>query len=139
MKRKSILLFLCSTFLIFADCSSSDDSNNCNANATILADQPFSEINTENYTITSVALNENCLDITVSSSGCDSNNWTMNLFGANTNSAQRNLKVQLINQELCLAVFQKTVSFNLIPLRIAGQHQITLNIEGWDEDVIYQY
>ena len=45
----------------------------------------------------------------------------------------------VINNQECLAVFQKTKSFDLTPFRIEGQNSVPLNIEGWNEQVIYEY
>lgn len=127
--------FICCMLLIFSACSSSSDNDaNCSKQAQIVSEQTFNDV-LINYTVTDVALNEDCLDVTISSSGCSSESWQMDLLS----NPQHDLKVKLINQELCLAVFQKTVSYSLIPLRVQGQHQVTLNIEGWNEDIVYNY
>ncbi len=52
---------------------------------------------------------------------------------------QRAVKIKLINNDLCLAFFRKTVSFDLSSFQIDGQNQIPLNIEGWKEQIIYKY
>ena len=52
---------------------------------------------------------------------------------------QRAVKVKLINNQECLAVFQKTKSSDLTPFRIEGQNSVPLNIEGWNEQIIYEY
>lgn len=136
MKQFFTFLLFCCAFFIFSSCDNSDNnSQSCNDKATVIADQPFNAIGTENYTITDVTLSGNCLSVTISSSGCSSNNWEMNLFG----NDQQQLKLELINPELCLAVFQKTVSYSLVPLREEGQNQVTLTLTGWDEDIIYNY
>jgi len=128
------------SFSFFLSCSSSSDNNgDCEKSAHILSNSAFDQVSTINYTITAVTLNEDCLDVTVSSSGCDATTWTMNLFASNANSGQRNVKIELQNLQLCLTVLQKTVSYNLIPLRIAGQHQVTLNIAGLNQPVVYNY
>lgn len=48
-------------------------------------------------------------------------------------------KVELINNEACQAVFQKTVSFDLTPLKDAGKNQVQINIQGWNTSIMYQY
>lgn len=135
MKQFFTLLFFCSAVSFFSGCSNNDNtSESCNDQATLIADQPFNEIGTENYTLTDVTLSGNCLSVTISASGCSSNSWEMNLFGN-----QQQLKLELINPELCAAVFQKTVSYSLIPLQAEGQNKVTLTLEGWNEDIIYNY
>lgn len=132
--KKIFTPIICSILLILSSCSSSDDKTSCAKNAQTVSQETFNNVIT-NYTITDVALNEDCLDITISSSGCSGESWQMSLFS----NPQRDLKVKLVNQELCLAVLEKTTSFSLIPLRIQGQHQVTLNIDGWAEPIVYNY
>ncbi len=52
---------------------------------------------------------------------------------------QRLVKVELDNEDACLAVFQKTVSFDLAPFQVDGQNQVILNNDGWDQPITYQY
>ena len=145
MKQIFTSLFICLLFSLFPACSesSSKDYENCDKQSQIISNQAYADLATMNYTITAVALNVNCLDVTISSSGCSGNTWETNLFSTNnlpdTFPLQRNLKLQLIYQEFCLAIIQKTVSFDLTPLQIAGQNQITLNIDGWGQQIVYHY
>jgi hypothetical protein len=145
MKR---ILSLTSALIVFSlsiGCSSSNSTTtlSCGDQAQIVNQTTFDQVNTTNYMISNVALNEDCLDITVSSSGCSANNWDMNLLStsdfSSTSIAQKQLKVELINGETCLAIFQKTVSFSLIPYRLDGHNEITLNIQGWATPISYSY
>ena len=67
----------------------------------------------------------------------------MNLFSTdsffNVSPLERTVKLELINNENCLAVFEITKSFDLTPFQISSQDQVPLNIEGWDAQVIYEY
>src|SRR5690606_23498738 len=102
----------------------------------------FNQVSTNNYTICNVVLNGDCLEITVSSSGCDPKNWDMNFIASEvvveTLPNQWNVKVALINNEACQAVFQKTMSFDLTPFKITGQNQVQIKIQGWN-NIMYQY
>lgn len=133
-------------FSLSIGCSSGNSDTlllSCGHLAQIVNQTTFNQVNTTNYMITNVALNEDCLDITISSSGCNPNNWGMNLLStsdfSSTSIAQKQLKVELINDEACLAVFQKTVSFSLIPYRIDGHNEINLIIQGWSTPINYTY
>ena len=144
--KKTILLYFCAMFLVFLSCSESKDVSvnpNCDKQSEIIDEASYNLVNTSNYVITGVVINQDCLDVTIGSSGCDANNWTMNLFStnnfSNTNPIQRNVKVELVNQEACAAAFQKTVSFDLTPLRVSAQTQIIFNIDGWSEQIVYNY
>lgn len=134
--------------VFFVSCDFLDDhiknpiKSKCNEKA-VLDHVAFPQINTNNYGITNVVLNGDCLEITVSASGCDPDNWTMNLVGAKSLAAVSpphvGVKLELINNEACLAVFQKTVSFNLTAFEWVEQNQVQLNVDGWNTPILYQY
>ena len=136
------------TSVFFVACDFMDDhikhpiKSKCNEKA-VLDHVAFPQVNTNNYGITNVVLNGDCLEITVSSSGCNPNNWDMNLIGvASTTNIYPPLfhaKVELINNEACQAVFQKTVSFDLTPFQMAGQNTVQIDIDGWNTNIMYQY
>ena len=150
--KKSIYLFGLAlalfTSVFFVACDFIDDhiknpiKSKCNEKA-VLDHVAFPQVNTANYGITNVVLNGDCLEITVSSSGCDPNNWDMNLIGvASTTNIYPPLfhaKVELINNEACQAVFQKTVSFDLTPFQMAGQNTVQIAIDGWNNNIMYKY
>ena len=135
--------------LVFVSCKGDDslccphpNPTNCNE-FSIIDEAKYNQINTNNYSITNVVLNGDCLEITVSSSGCNPNNWDMNFVASEvvveTLPNQWNAKVELINNEACQAVFQETVSFDLTPFQITGQDQVQIKIQGWNTSIMYQY
>jgi hypothetical protein len=144
MKKIIIILLL---VMIVLSCSSDDDNsaveNNCDFLSEIISENNFNNINTSNYVITDVELNNDCLIITFGSSGCGTELWLENLYSTDAFYTvfplQRTLKMKLINEELCQAVFQKMVSFDLTPFQIDGQSKLPLSIEGWDEQITYEY
>ncbi|WLD23576.1 hypothetical protein NU10_12835 [Flavobacterium dauae] len=151
MKKNTYLLGLVFVLFIgvfFVSCDFMDDhiknpgTTTCDKSAVEDATR-FNQVSTNNYTITNVVLNGNCLEITVSSSGCNPNNWDMNFVASEvvveTLPNQWNAKVELINNEACQAVFQKTVSFDLKDFQWTGQNQVLLNIDGWNTPILYQY
>jgi|TARA_B110000977_G_scaffold141435_1_gene179460 hypothetical protein len=134
-----IILILC--------CNPEDDNstieNNCDYTSGIILEDDFNAINNSNYAINEVELNDDCLEITFSSSGCGTYLWEENLYSVDVFYSifplQRAVKMELINEELCLAVFQKTVSFDLTHFQIDGQSELPLNITGWNEQITYGY
>jgi len=136
------------TSVFFVACDFLDDHiknpirSKCDEKA-VLDHVVFPQVNTDNYGIINVVLNGDCLEITLSSSGCDPNNWDMNLIGvASTTNIYPPLfhaKVELINNEACLAVFRKTVSFDLTPFQMAGQNTVQIALDGWNTNIMYQY
>lgn len=145
MKRLIVIVFL--SGILFGACCHFDDVvvpiiSNCDKEA-IENETRFQQTSTNNYNITNVVLNGDCLEVTISSSGCDPNGWVMSLVASEnvveTLPIQQNIKIELINNQACLAVFQKTVSFNLTPLQAVGQNQIQLSVFGWNQPIMYQY
>ncbi|MCF6224638.1 MAG: hypothetical protein L3J34_13070 [Flavobacteriaceae bacterium] len=144
MKKNIIIILL---GMIALSCNSDDDNstieNNCDFLPEIISENDFNGINTSNYIITDVELNNGCLIITFGSSGCGTELWEENLYSTDAFYTvfplQRALKMELINEEVCLAVFQKTVSFDLTPFQIDGQSELPLNIDGWNEQITYEY
>jgi hypothetical protein len=133
-------------YLFVLGCNSDDEptiENKCNVLSEIISSQEFSTVSTSNYAITKVEINEDCIEITFGSSGCGTELWEEHLFSVDSFYTifplQRDLKMELINQDLCEANFIKTVSFDLIPLQLEGQDLLPLNIYGWNEQVIYEY
>ncbi len=129
--------------------SCSDDDNaieyvsDCDLISQVIDEEPFQEIETNNYLLIDIVLNQHCLEITFGSSGCDGSTWEENLFSKDVFldalPLQRVVKFELLSQELCAAYFEKTVSFDLVPFQIEGQNEVPLNIVGWEEPIIYQY
>lgn len=144
---KKVILLMLLTGIFFTSCRFFDDAtipiiSNCDENAIEDATR-FSQISTANYHIDNVVLNGDCLEVTISSSGCHPDNWEMNLVGAKSLAAVSppdvGIKVELINNDACLAVFQKTISFDITPLQFTGQRQVRLVIDGWNSPILYQY
>lgn len=140
------ILIICLYILIFS-CSSDDDNStvnqNCGLISEIVSEDEFNSIITSNYEITEVELNRDCLEITYRASGCGTEFWEENLYSVDAFYAvfplQRYVKMEVINEELCEAIFQKSISFDLTPFQIKTQSEIPLNIEGWNQQIIYQY
>lgn len=119
-------------------CASSEDCDEC----VIVNKKLFEETDTQNYVINELNLTGNCLELTFSSSGCSGVSWETDLVDlggiAESIPPQRELKLRLINQELCLAWITKTVSFNVAPLQVDGG-KVLLDLEGWEEGIFYIY
>lgn len=145
MKR----IFLLATLIgsLFISCSDDDNilpnETSCDSIVEVVSDENFNGITTTNYIVSDVQLNGNCLEVTIGASGCDPNDWEMNFVASEivveTLPIQWNTKIELITNQDCLAYFDKTVSFDLTPFQLSGQNVVSLNIEGWDEQIIYEY
>lgn len=110
---------------------------------TIVNEEIYNNLVSANFMFVNAEIADDCLTIEISASGCDGNSWKFKLVDsgaiAESSPEQRYLKFQLINEEDCLAVFKRTVSFNLTPLQINGSHEIILHLEGLESSLNYKY
>ncbi|MBA6152453.1 hypothetical protein [Gelidibacter maritimus] len=143
--KKNILII--SLYILIFSCNTDDDNSsvdqNCSLISEIVSEGEFNSIITSNYVITEIELISDCLEITYSSSGCGTELWEENLYSVDAFYAvfplQRSVKMELINEELCDAIFQKSISFDLTPFQIKTQSEVPLNIDGWNQQIIYRY
>ena len=116
--------------------------NSCDKNVIINADD-FVNVETSFFELINATINDHCLEIEYSASGCDGDSWIPNLYDANEIAEslpeQRRLRFKLDNQELCLAVFTKTISFDISNLQTGPSGELILNLEDWDEALRYMY
>lgn len=111
--KKNLLLFGL-IGVLFTSCFDDDSTLNeesCDCRSKIIVENDFNTLETSTYTILDVHINENCLDITISSSGCDPKSWGMDLVSTDAfysvNPLKRAVKIKLTNDQACLAVFKK--------------------------------
>ena len=138
------LLFLISIGLIFCNCSNGDDQEspiNCDF-ATVINPQQFANTISDQFTINSLTIIDDCLTIKVSASGCDGNSWELKLIdsGAIEESfpPQRDLKFSLKNEEDCLAYLTKEITFDISNLQVDGE-KVLLNIININDSILYEY
>ena len=100
-------------------------------------------IEAESHIVEGLIIENDCMTLMISDSGCDSANWIMTLIDseniAESMPPQRYLKLVLTNNEVCLAYFSKQEIFDLTSLRVEGMNEVLLNIEGLAEPVTYSY
>ncbi len=119
-------------------------SNSLQKEAYIIVDETlYDETEIDNYNIQNVVLEEGILKVTINSSGCDGNSWIANLVDSGdiseSSPVQRSLKLNLVNQEECLAEFTRTYEFDLSKIQVDQETVIVLNIAGWNEPINYEY
>ena len=143
--KKSLLLLI---IIMFAACQNCEDDSgsinllDCNLNTTVssLAYQNSisSPVSISFHTIT-----ENCLALDYTASACDGSSWEVELIASEdileANPPQRNLKFILTNQELCTAVIQQEMTFDITNLQVANNNSVLLNIDEITEPILYEY
>ena len=129
------LLFLIIILLYSCNTETTTVEEPCNGDSIIVDQERFNTIDTSNYTITGVSVLNDCLTITLTSSGCNGNSWTASLIdsGLKTLSIppQGALKLSLTNNEACLAVFERSYIFN-----INSDIPFIYSLEGWNIPIV---
>lgn len=144
MKKISFLVFVMCCFLSTqCDDDIVDDIDNLCDDIVVIDNVAYDTIQSDSFQFTDVTINGDCLSITIGASGCDGNSWSFVLVDsgavAESSPEQRFLKFEFLNTELCAAFFERTISFNLEPLRISGSNEIILNLDGWEAPLNYSY
>ncbi|PKV51185.1 hypothetical protein ATE84_3258 [Aquimarina sp. MAR_2010_214] len=141
--NKSSLIGLIVVFGFLA-CSSDDDNNNISScdQLTVISSKQYVDEPNHNLTINSLKINENCLKISFSSSGCSGDSWEVKLIDSEeileSNPPKRNLRLSLKNEELCDAYITKEISFDILGLKVDG-NRVSLNIKNSDDQILYEY
>lgn len=134
------LLFL--VFAITLTGCSSDDGNqtNCDFNS-VISPQEYENATSAQFMINRLEIVDDCLKINFSSGGCDGNTWKVKLIDSGailkTDPPQRNLKLQLRNEELCEAYISKEWTFDISNLKVDG-NKVQLNITNSDKTILYE-
>ncbi|WP_299218456.1 hypothetical protein [uncultured Aquimarina sp.] len=140
---KNILILLLITITIL-NCSNDDDTvnpNNCDF-TTLISASEYTNAPSDQVTINSITIADNCLKINFGASGCDGNTWELVLIDSEnvfeSNPPQRNLRLSLKNEEACQAFITQELDFDVSNLQVAG-NQVLLNITNSDQTVLYEY
>lgn len=141
---RHFLFFFCFAFLFMNTQCDEDNEVQVPCGQTVVVDSGFYETaESDMYEIVDVHIEENCLIVNLSASGCDGTTWSLVLVDsgnvAESLPEQRYLKLVFSNAEECDAVVSQERSFDLTAIRIIGSNEIILNIEGLDESLNYMY
>jgi len=133
----SILLFIaCDDEEPIKDCILCDDFVS-------ISQEGFENASAPGLEIMSFTLNENCLTITYSSSGCDGETWELRLIDSATppesDPEQRFARFDFENVELCDAIVTKETSFDISEIYLSGRDFI-LNLEAgeWTDEILIE-
>jgi len=143
MKKVILVLSLILTSLL--SCSEPDDNpyedSVCNQMTTV-DNEKYKSTQSVGFSIENVRIIGDCLEVKIASTGCSGDTWKVDLVDAGrvseTAIEQRDLKMLLHNEELCEALFQKTFTFDLRPIRTTKK-VVLLNLELWEDQIRYEY
>ena len=146
MKKIRLLAFTLTCFFLTNFTCKNDDVGfpitDCDSFA-FVDDSQYDNADSAFFEIISASIEGDCLNIEISSSGCSGETWVMELF-SNTiiNESlpiQRGIRLVLTNNEACLAVFSKEMSFDLTNLQVEGENEIVFNLEEYSGELNYSY
>lgn len=144
---KWFIVLSCCLLLFSTQCDDEDDlivdQHFCDNAEVMIDNELYLNAETDFFNLAVVEVNGDCLYIDYSASGCDGSSWQMALIDsgdiAESFPPQRSLKLMLVNEEACQAVFGKSQYFDLTLLRVVNTNEVLLNIEGWSEQLTYTY
>lgn len=143
MKHISYLVF-CSLLFIVSCTDDSDlpdnTTSNCDQNL-IINDDTWNTASDDFHNITNATLEDDCLSITFAASGCDASSWEYDLVASTASPSLSGYLIRLSfeNEEACLAYFTKTVSFDISGLQDNNANQMNIQLQGWEETIVYNY
>lgn len=138
------LLFLALIGMNFLSCSKNDKtlSPSVCEKETLISSEQYLNSASALFTINNISIDGNCLKINFSSSGCNGDSWVLKLVDSGaafrSNPPQRNLRLSLINEELCEAYITKETSFDISNLQVDGD-KVYLNISNSNQGILYEY
>ena len=108
----------------------------------LISSETFISASADPLFVHSVEIDDDCLLISFSASGCDGNTWEVELIDSDvimeSQPHQRNLRLSLLNLELCDAVISKTISFDVSELQVNG-NQLQLHLVNSGYEILYTY
>lgn len=143
MKKTSLILMLALTVLACQDEEVTPPLPfACDSILTVDADF-YQNAPTDDLFILSASIEDHCLDVEFSATGCDGISWEIQLLDANvileSLPVQRNIRLSLSNLELCDFIPTRNISFDLSSAQIVEYNEIYFNLQGWEEALLYSY
>jgi len=142
MKRSKFIILIVILFSSFFSCNENDPQEASCDNQAIISNAQFNNATSSIITLNSVFINDDCLIVNYSASGCDGDTWILNVIDSDgiieTSPPERTIRITLFNNEACLAFLTKEVSFDITALQVDG-NQVILNIVNSNDSVTYNY
>jgi hypothetical protein len=136
MKNSKLVVFSLCALLVLVSCQSDDNSSVSECDFNVIIDGDLFELPSPSpYTVVNAEISDDCLEITIGSSGCDGNSWEVDLISnypiTNDFTIGADLSLKLVNLELCEAYITSAYSFNLSEISDDNLNAV-FNLEGWN-------
>lgn len=137
---KNLILVAIGILFVIGCCKDDDHTSDCDY-AVKIQEDGMAVPDTNYFSIQTVNLSGDCLEVTYSSSGCDGSSWKVDLYDSGvikeSNPVQRYLIFSLVNEELCDAYITKTTSFDVSELK-EDYDSVILNLGQYPEPILYE-
>ncbi len=141
--KYTLLIFCFAILFLNTQCDEDDDVQPPCGQSVVVDSGFYQSAESDLFELTDFQIEGNCLNVNVSSSGCDGATWSLVLVDsgnvAESFPEQRYLKLVFSNDEECLAVISQERSFDLETIQVEGSNAIILNLEGLEEPIDYTY
>ena len=150
IKKMNIKFFATCVFtLLLISCDNNEGPINSNCEyQTIIDSDEYWNGQTNLVMINSLTINDGCLKINFSGSGCDETPWDVKLIDSgeilNSNPKERNLRLYFVHVDMCLVQTTKEVTFDISQLQVGG-NEVLLNIKinpnnfFFFKQILYEY
>lgn len=133
-------IYLIFSVIVLMSCEENASEINTHANVIVDANL-YQNTATDNYTIINTKVEGDFLTIKIGASGCSSESWKAILVDSSlileSYPPQRNIKLNLENNEACLAYFEVEYTFNVKSLT-QNLTPVYFNLEGWNTQILYE-
>ncbi len=135
--------FLALALLASMSCSDGNDPdpNGCDQ-GTLISEDRYRNAPSDQITINSVEIENDCLKINFSASGCSGESWKLTLIDSGSikesDPPQRDLRLSLDNDEMCEAFITRELSFSIASLKVQGG-SVVLNLTNSGDQILYAY
>lgn len=143
MQKITYLYFIAFTVLTSLACDENGTAVFCDYTAVINKDKFYQDTPTAFSGISNVSLQNDCLELTLTDSGCDGTTWDIEIVDsgdvAESLPVQRFIKIFVTNEELCTAIIERKISVDISTLKVENETSAFLNIENYADQVLYEF
>lgn len=140
--NKIFLLIILSLGVLLSACEKEDDNNSSNFNFVIVDANLYNNVSSDEFDLHHAEIIDDSIKITIRyGGGCGDVEVKLFDSGAIMESlpVQRNIRISFLDNDHCEAYLTEEFSFNLTSVRVDNENQVVLNLNGWDEQLLYEY
>lgn len=134
-----LFVILCCLVACSDDKDEKDIDNTSCSNSVIIDQDLYQSTKSSHYDVLNAHIEEDFLVVTISSNGCNGEDWQVCLIEADNleehDLLKRNLKISLVNNQFCEALIAREFSFDLRPIK--EEYEILISLEGWEPLLSY--